>query len=142
MTIEPQEYDIDELRIRPPVSPAADMASADEARRAAQYRELLEREATGDGGGRPYLAAIPERYAAEMVVFDWLEYLYRKAGFRGAVEAIGFYRSLGWITADVEDRLDGYLRAFEESTGEEYTTLDRADHVCSLLHIARLAAIE
>lgn len=141
MTVDPREYSLDDLRPDPPTVPGNGGHTADNVVRRAQYRELLEREAMADAVERPYLTAIPDAFSGEVIVFDWLEYLYRKAGFRGTVRALGFYRSIGWISSDLHDRLEAYLQGFEGAEPGEGASLDRADHLLSLIYIARLAAM-
>jgi len=142
MTINPSDYDLDELDSRRPAAfgkPNTD--DADGIVRASQFRELLEREAMADEIKRPYLITLPETYGAELLVFEWLGYLHDKAGFRDALEAIRYYRSITWIGADIEDRLEEYLRSFDGEV-ERGAGLDVADHRMSLMFIARLAAMD
>ena len=133
MTINPRDYDVDELR-------RGGGADPDGIVQTTQYGELAELEARMDDLHRPYLLELPETYQAEIRVFDWLEYLHEKAGFRGTLEAIRFYRSLGWLGADVEDRLEEYLRSFDGAS-DEPVALDTGDHRLSLVCIARLASM-
>lgn len=136
MALDPSDYDVAELRTGPA---AGDETGAEAIVRSKQHRELAEREAMADHLERPYLRRVPETYSAELVVFDWLEYLQSEAGFRGALEAIRLYRSLGWLAADVEEQLDEYLRSFEED-GSTPGRLGPAAHRRSLVYIARLAS--
>lgn len=115
---------------------------ADEVVQSNQYRELfLLQQTTGDGGlERPYLETIPQSYAAEIVVFEWLEFLVDMVGFRRALDEIRYYRSIDWITDEVEASLREYLASFDDTgaAGE----LDRSDHLLSLVYVARLAAMD
>ncbi|PSQ60741.1 MAG: hypothetical protein BRD23_01680 [Halobacteriales archaeon SW_9_67_25] len=76
--------------------------------RASLYRELLPLEA-GSDAAKPYLDGLPEHYAGEHLVFEWLEFLLLHAGYQGAAEALDYYESVGWITEDVESDLNDYL---------------------------------
>ena len=137
MTINPHEYDVDELH----AGPGPDGDDADGIVRSQQYGELAELEARAAGLHRPYLVELPETYLAEVRIFDWLEFLHEKAGFRGTLEAIRFYRSIGWVGADVADRLEEYVRSFDGEVAHA-AALDSADHRLSLVYIARLASME
>lgn len=121
----------------------ADRPRAEAALSDSQHRELLMLEAmSSDDLSKPYLERLPESYAAELVVFEWLEFLLTNAGFRRSLDALRYYRSIGWLTPDVEDELGEYLRSFEEPAPDETPGLDRSDHVLSLVYIARLAAVD
>lgn len=135
MALDPSDYDVAELRTG---RASSDDTGAEAIVRSKQYRELAERDALAECSDRPYLQRVPETYSAELLVFDWLEYLQAKAGFRGALEAIRLYHSLGWLAADVEEQLDEYLRSFE-ADGSTAGRLGPGDHRRSLVYIARLA---
>lgn len=152
----PNDYDPDELRGagEPPEGvflggsgaggggSGAPPIRADEVLQSNQYRELflLER-TTGEGGlEKPYLDSLPQSYAAEVTVFEWLEFLVDKAGFRGTMDALRYYRSIEWLTDDAESRLREYLTSFDE--GGDGADLDRSDHLLSLVYLARLAAMD
>lgn len=154
MTTNPNDYDPSELRqpavdgdgiflgadAAAPSSPG-DRSAAEAAMRSTQYRELLmlQQTAGADGPERPYLESLPRSYPAELVIFEWLEYLVDRVGFRRSMDALRYYRSIDWITAPVERDLREYLTSFDDSggTGE----LDRSDHRLSLVFVARLAAM-
>ena len=155
MTTNPNDYDPNELRGAE--AGGADMflgsggngdvsgaggAAADEALRSKQYRELflLQQTAGGTGPERPYLESLPRSYPAEMVVFEWLEYLVDRVGFRRCMDALRYYRSIEWITEPVERDLREYLTSFDDTgaAGE----LDRSDHLLSLVYVARLASMD
>lgn len=107
-----------------------------------QYRELFLLQQTSGSGDleRPYLDSLPRSYAAEVLVFEWLEFLVDRVGFRRSIDALRYYRSVEWITEPVEAGLRDYLTSFDDSgaSGE----LDRSDHLTSLVYIARLAAMD
>jgi archaellum component FlaD/FlaE len=89
---------------------------------------------------KPYLAGLPQKYAAERVIFDWLEFLVLKGGFRRAMDALRYYRNIDWITDEVETTLQDYLVGFTDD-GSGTQRLDVDDHQLSLLYVARLASM-
>jgi archaellum component FlaD/FlaE len=89
---------------------------------------------------KPYLGEIPQKYAAERVIFDWLEFLVLKGGFKRAMDALRYYRTIDWITAGVEASLQDYLVGFSDE-GAGRSELDVDDHQLSLLYVARLASM-
>jgi len=171
MTINPRDYDLRELRrmanpeedalpasrgsaaSRAGASPANQRAeqTPEQVDRFNQRRELLMLEAeslrAGTGTEKPYLERMPTTYAAEVVVFEWLDLLIDKAGFKATGDALSYYERIGWVTEGVKERLRTYMRGFSEvssydpdSTGPRELAMN--DHVTSLVYIARLAAME
>lgn len=119
--------------------------------RLGQQRELLLQEtmnlAAGQPTTKPYLEDLPDRYAAEVTVFEWLDVLINKAGFRNTGEALSFYVSVGWITEDVRERLRAYMHGFSQVEAFDPDDpgpleLGIEDHVLSLVYIARLAGMQ
>jgi len=162
MTINPRDYDLDELRKmakqqRPgngvgdgdELDPAElSMAMADEGDvpsgdsfRAGLYRELLPF-LGGDGAEKPYLASLPENYAAEFVVFEWLEFLLMHSGYHGAEDALDYYEDVDWITETVQSDLSDYLRGIDESGTNDGNSLDVDDHMLSLVYVAKLHSMQ
>ncbi len=160
MTINPRDYDLDELRRmarerergpgdgRDPeeeVDPAelleseGESPAAGDSFRAGLYRELLPF-LGGDGLEKPYLVSMPETYAAEFVIFEWLEFLLVHSGYQGADAALDYYVSVDWITEEVRSGLSEYLRGIDggASGGGE---LDVDDHMLSLVYVAKLQAM-
>lgn len=164
MTINPKDYDLEELRKmarnrgsrgsvpdddegRPPRDPDLEWdpfedadTTADDGFRARLYRELMPMIASSDEVSKPYLGTLPETQSAEFLLFEWLEFLLLHGGFRGAQEALDYYESIDWITEDVETDLGDYLLGIEEPSGAE-GDLDVNDHLLSLVYIAKLAAM-
>ncbi|WP_380675640.1 FlaD/FlaE family flagellar protein [Salinigranum sp. GCM10025319] len=89
---------------------------------------------------KPYLGEIPQKYAAERVIFDWLEFLVLKGGFKRTMNALRYYRTIDWITEDVEASLQDYLIGFSDGANDT-TDLDVDDHQLSLVYVARLASM-
>ncbi|MFC7203959.1 FlaD/FlaE family flagellar protein [Haloferax namakaokahaiae] len=117
--------------------------SASEALRSSQLEQLLVHQ-SGRGDDhtvqKPYLTSLPDKYGAERVVFDWLEFLVLKGGFKRAMDALRYYQSVEWLTPDVEETLRNYLLGFTADV-EEADELDVDDHLLSLIYIARLASM-
>lgn len=163
MTINPKDYDLDELRKmarergsgdpRPDdgdaVGPDPDVewdpfeeagSGADDGFRARLYRELLPLTAASDDE-KPYLSTLPETHAAEFLVFEWLEFLLLHGGFRGAQNALEYYESVEWVTEDVSDDLRDYLLGIDDQSAPDADGLDVDDHLLSMVYIAKLAAM-
>ncbi|MFC6975737.1 FlaD/FlaE family flagellar protein [Halomicroarcula sp. GCM10025709] len=164
MTINPRDYDLDELRELarkrgdqdggigdeevPDPSTLADIGLDEgdgesvtgDSFRSGLYRELLPF-LGGDELEKPYLESLPETYAAEFVVFEWLEFLLLHAGYQGTDSALSYYESVDWITDDVASDLSDYLLGIEESAATEDGDLDVDDHMLSLVYIAKLTAM-
>jgi len=161
MSINPRDYDLDELRKmarerggeagedgldEPELglggggpSPA-EGGGPDSSFRAGLYRELLPLEA-GSDATKPYLDGLPEHYAGEHLIFEWLEFLLLHAGYQGASEALDYYESVGWITEECESTLNDYMLGLGEQSSGEAKELDIDDHLLSLVYIAKLASM-
>ena len=161
MTINPRDYDLDELRKmarqqRPGNGLGADEeldpadldvafedeetdAAAGSSFRAGLYRELLP--FLGDGVDKPYLTSLPETYAAEFVVFEWLEFLLMHSGYQGANDALDYYESIDWITESVQADMADYLLCIDESGTNDANDLDVDDHMLSLVYVAKLQSM-
>ncbi|ADQ67604.1 flagellar protein d/e [Halogeometricum borinquense DSM 11551] len=115
---------------------------AGEALRNNQLEQLLIHETAAAGGSleKPYLSSVPKEYAAERVVFDWLEFLVLKGGFKRTMDALRYYHSVDWITEDVETELHDYLIGFSGNVSDT-TEFDVDDHHLSLLYVAQLASM-
>jgi flagellar protein FlaE len=163
MTINPRDYDLDELRemARKPgdtqsgldngdkeMPDLADMEMddvdeemlSDSSMRSDIYRELLPF-LSGDSHEKPYLDGIPQTYAAEFVIFEWLEFLLMHTGYKGTDEVLAYYESIGWITEATQSALSDYLLGIDESTANDGDTLSVDDHMLSLVYIAKLTAM-
>jgi flagellar protein FlaE len=162
MRLNPDEYDPEELRRMVTGRSASDdsgrertsefafgesggpdeRGGAGEALRGNQLEELFMHQSAGSDGAmqKPYLAQLPNEYAAERIVFDWLEFLVLKAGFKRTRETLRQYRLVDWITEGVEASLREYLVGFSADV-ENTRELDVADHQLSLVYIARLASM-
>jgi flagellar protein FlaE len=153
MTIDPREYDPDELRhaleggdknLREIADRMADHEhTAEEGLRSAQLKQLLlmESSAPADALERPYLEAIPGKYAAEITLFEWLDFLLGRVGVRETLAVVDYYESIGWLGSPAAAELRDHARGFEQAGSVETKELDMADHVLSLVYIARLSAM-
>ena len=163
MTINPRDYDLDELRkmarqrgehnggvaddedIPDPANlemgtDAEGEMLAGSSFRSGLYRELLPF-LSGESHEKPYLAALPETYAAEFVVFEWLEFLLMHSGYQGADEALAYYESIDWITEGVRSDLSDYLLGINETATNDDNDLSVDDHMLSLVYVAKLTAM-
>lgn len=164
MSIDPNDYDHDELLrmarkqgrksgggdVEDPVEetnigpePAASTGTdtgTPSSFRANLYRELLPLEASSDAD-KPYLDTLPEHYAGEHLIFEWIEFLLLHAGYQGAIQALDYYESVGWITEDCQSTLNDYLLGLEDEPSNP-SDLDIDDHLLSLVYIAKLAAMQ
>jgi archaellum component FlaD/FlaE len=123
-------------------SPMRRRGPASDALRSNQLEQLfLHQSAMGaEEMTKPYLDSLPQKYAAERVIFDWLEFLVLKGGFKRTMDALRYYRTIDWITDDVEAALQDYLVGFtDDGSGGQYMDVD--DHQLSLLYVARLASM-
>jgi flagellar protein FlaE len=160
MTLNPRDYDLDELRkmarqrggdngLREAdfdpedldVALEDDEVTAGSSYRAGLYRELLPFLGS-DGFEKPYLHTLPSTYAAEYVVFEWLEFLLMHAGYQGATDALDYYESIDWLTEDVEAELADYLRGIDDEAAHEGNELAVDDHLLSLVYVAKLHAMQ
>lgn len=99
---------------------------------------------------KPYLESLPDGYAADAVVLEWLDWLVSAADGETAAHAIGYYESIGWLTDDARDELLGYLEGLgapgtvdgTASVAEPPAALDLQDHLRSLQYVTELATGE
>lgn len=90
---------------------------------------------------RPYLPTLPASLAAEVLVFEWLEYLVLQAGRESVADALAMYERVGWLGDDAADALDAYLSGIDDDRANDENPLDADDHRMSLRYVARLAAL-
>jgi len=105
---------------------------------AGRYRQLatLERSINGDPQ-KPYLTEFPTAFSQEGLVFEWLESLLCITGRGGTIEALRYYREIGWLTEEAESELREYVRGLDgdEIGAEEKLGMDK--HIESLVYITR-----
>lgn len=153
MTIDPREYDPNELRravagddknLREIKERMAEHDhSAEDVLRSAQLKQLLlmESSASPESLERPYLESIPGKYAAEITLFEWLDFLLGRVGVRETLSVVDYYEQIGWLGENAAEELRDHARAFEEVAVNDPRDLDMADHVLSLVYIARLSSM-
>lgn len=148
MSLDPHEYDIHELRGElgngetDPGNRRGPSRAADSLR-SSHYRELLRLQSAASVADleKPYLDTLPDSYAGEVTAFEWLEFLAAKGGFKHTLDALRYYRSMGWLSEAVETGLRDYLDGVEAPRPDETKRLDVTDHLLSLVYIARLASV-
>lgn len=92
----------------------------------------------------PLLDTLPDGYAAELVVMEWLGTLVRSAGPAGALRAVTYYERLGWISAEVRaDLLEqlggpGLDAGIDPTRTAEPTAEDHAESYTYVRTLARL----
>ncbi|AHG03740.1 flagella E [Halobacterium sp. DL1] len=156
MTLNPREYDPEELRtaaqqgddenIRELKRRLAEQEQeTDESVRSGQLKQLLfmQSSASEDRLERPYLQTMPGKYAAEITLFEWLEFLLERGGVKRSLQALDYYENIGWVGEEASEKLRNHVRGFAGPADEEaHADLGMADHVLSLVFIARLASME
>lgn len=60
---------------------------------------------TADGEGAPVLASVPDGYAGDVLLMEWLGQLLQRSGDAGAVRAIEHYEDSGLISTEVREYL-------------------------------------
>lgn len=162
MTIDPTQYDIgalrdaleseharssapgngrdDDRRVDAAFGPSEE-STADGTVESRLYRELFLLASSANGLEKPYLSSVPESFAAEFVVLDWLGYLVERTGFKRTMDVLRYYRSINWLDRSVEADLREYLGSIGTDPDGEGAELERTDHLLSLVYIARLATM-
>ena len=156
MTMNPQEYDLTELRTaarKESRESDLDQLKADLKAKSKgqtkfsepQIKELLLMEAGADPDDleRPYLENLPDEYTARVTLIEWLSFALEKAGLEETMGAIDYYETLGWVSESVAEDLKEHARTFRNgsSTGLRQPLL-AADHLISLVYIARLVSMK
>ncbi|MBS3760655.1 FlaD/FlaE family flagellar protein [Halodesulfurarchaeum sp.] len=157
MTINPREYNTTELRQAAQEKARDRNQDIEELRRdlaaqeddstgvpKAQLKELILLQGGTDPADleRPYLGSIPEQYAARLTLFEWLQFALDQVGSRRTLEALEYYVSIGWLSDGVAEDLRDHVRVFQDARPEEpMGAFETADHLVSLVYIARLASM-
>lgn len=156
MTLNPREYDPEELRNAAQQSDSENIRDlkarltdedgpVEESVRSGQLKQLLfmHSSASEDSLQRPYLESMPGKYAAEITLFEWLEFLLERGGVKRSLEALEYYESVGWVGEEAAAELQDHVRGFAgPADDEDHRDFEMADHVLSLVFIARLASME
>ncbi|SDX53138.1 FlaD/FlaE family flagellar protein [Halobellus clavatus] len=113
-------------------------SAADAGDSAAEPGSASRQEAPADTDA--YLTELPARYTAESVALEWTRFLVDVGGAIGAARALRQYRSLGWITRNVERTMCEHVRnAATAGETERPEDLRAEHHRESLTYISRLA---
>ncbi len=91
---------------------------------------------------RPYLETVPDQYAARLTLFEWLQFALDRVGSRETLDALEYYVDIGWLSETAADELREHVRVFQDGAPpERHHTFETADHLVSLVYIARLASM-
>lgn len=91
---------------------------------------------------RPYLESVPDQYAARLTLFEWLQFALEQVGSRRTLDALEYYVTIGWLSEGAADELRDHVRVFQDVHPEEPNGgFETADHLVSLVYIARLASM-
>lgn len=156
MTLDPREYDPEELRRAARQSDGEDLRELkerltehepadDESIRSSQLKQLLFMHSSASEADleRPYLEAMPGTYATEITLFEWLEFLLERGGVKRSLEAVDYYESIGWLGEEAAAELRDHIRGFAGPADEDdHADFEMADHVLSLVFIARLSSMK
>lgn len=87
---------------------------------------------------KPYLDRLPDTYASQLEVFDWLEGMLSVAGRDETVAALEYYESIGWLSETSREQLEEIVTGLQTPDTTD-GSLDSEDHRQSLVFVARLA---
>jgi archaellum component FlaD/FlaE len=59
--------------------------------------------------GNATLETVPQTYAADVIVMDWVSMLIRRSGLAGALKSFEYYESVDWISSSVRQYLETTL---------------------------------
>ena len=59
--------------------------------------------------GNATLETVPQTYAADIIVMDWVSMLIRRSGLAGALKSFEYYESVDWISGSVRQYLETTL---------------------------------
>ena len=109
----------------------------------AQLKELVLLEAGTDPEDleRPYLDGLPDQYAARLTLFEWLQFALDRGGTEHTLDAIEYYQEIGWIDQAAADSLRDHVRVFQDESAAAGEPFRTADHLVSLVYVARLASM-
>lgn len=115
----------------------SDVSRHREDRRDGIDRSLLSHRSEGSPS-KPYLDTLPGTYGSQQTILEWLDRLVSTAGTEGALSALGYYESIGWLSGESRTQLERFVDGFSSvETGGG--SLGMSDHRESLAYIARLA---
>lgn len=100
-----------------------------------------------EGSEKPYLRALPDGFGAELLVMEWLDYLVAESSVQGALRAVRYYGTVGWISEEVATHLQTVLTGMSPpqelaaTDGGQPAELSVDHHTESLEYISQLRAI-
>ncbi|MDG5758811.1 FlaD/FlaE family flagellar protein [Natronococcus sp. A-GB1] len=88
----------------------------------------------------PTLQSLPDAYATDVIVFEWLADLLESGGPRATLEALSYYVELGWIDPEVRVQLEAVLSGpgLETEASAKATELTADDHADSYAYVMQL----
>jgi flagellar protein FlaE len=88
----------------------------------------------------PHMHALPGSYGGELLALEWLAALVERSGTAGALRALSYYESIGWVSPMAKRALQRRLMGAAEPVGQSETTevLDAEDHTMSLAYVVQL----
>lgn len=106
----------------------------------------LEREPSrlSTGSGDPELIPLdqlPNSFTGQMAILDWLEELLSVCSHEEAINAMDYYRSIGWLSDESYEQLQNYIGGLESATPADPEPLGIEHHRESLRHIAALTRL-
>lgn len=72
---------------------------------AASAAEAATEASPNTAGDRPVLASVPDTYAGDVLMMEWLAGLMEQSGPAGALRAIEHYEDIGWLSPSVTEHL-------------------------------------
>ena len=77
-----------------------------------------------------------------MILFKWIEFMLKRVGFRGMVNLLIYYESIGWISEEVRSKILKYAREIDFGEKPKRRKMSAKDHLISLYFIAKLKGIK
>lgn len=96
----------------------------------------------------PLLETLPEGYAAEVLVMEWLADLVDAGGPAGALKAVAYYETVDWIGPGAHDQLKRVLGGpaldvnVDPSDADELVVDDHAASYAAVVRLAEFAALD
>ena len=94
-------------------------------------------------GEKPYLSAIPDGYASDLLVMQWMNELRERGNPAAVADTIEYYQEIGWINREVADELHSFIPGIADIQATEepvaVSSLPFEDHRRSLWYVHQLA---
>lgn len=85
------------------------------------------------------LTQLPNTYTAQQEILDWMEGLLSSSGHQATLDALKYYESIGWLSAECRDQLEDFAEGLKTAGSMDPQPLEVDDHRESLQYIATLA---